>query len=202
VRVVETFTEAAETWGYPEIVLSDNGAVFTAAYRNGVGAFEAALLRWGIAFRHSRPYHPQTCGKVERFHQTMKKYLERQDPAVTLRRLQAQLDTFVTYYNEVRPHRAIGRRTPAEVFAARVMAAPRLPPIDVENHRVRQDKVDTGGTVTVRYLGKLRHLGIGRAHKGTRVLLFVAGADVRVVTLDGELLRTFTIDPTKDYQGQ
>ena len=73
---------------------------------------------------------------------------------------------------------------------------------EVENHRVRQDVVDEGGTVTLRYVGKLRHLGVGRAHKGTRVLLFVAGADVRVVTLDGELLRTFTIDPTKDYQGQ
>jgi transposase InsO family protein len=200
--VVEAFQSAAATWGYPETVLSDNGAVFTAAYRGGVGALEAALLGLGIAFRHSRPYHPQTCGKVERFHQTLKKYLAHQDPPVTLRQLQRQLDTFVAYYNEVRPHRAIGRRTPVEAFGARVKATPSLAPVNVENHRVRQDVVDASGTITLRYLGKLRHLGVGRAHKGTRVLLFVAGADVRVVTLDGELLHTFTIDPTKDYQSQ
>jgi transposase-like protein len=94
------------------------------------------------------------------------------------------------------------RREGDSSLVARSKAFPRLAPIEVENHRVRQDVVDEGGTVTLRYLGKLRHLGVGRAHKGTRVLLFVAGADVRVVTLDGELLRTFTIDPTKDYQGQ
>lgn len=201
-KVVDTFTDAALTWGYPETVLSDNGAVFTAAYRGGVGAFEAALLGLGILLRHSRPYHPQTCGKVERFHQTMKLYLQRQDPPVSIRQLQAQLDTFATYYNEVRPHRAIGRRTPAAVFAARVKASPKLPPIDIEGYRVRQDVVDPGGTVTLRYLGKLRHLGLGRAHAGARVLLLVAGADVRVLTLDGTVIQRMTIDPSRDYQRQ
>ena len=67
---------------------------------------QTELLALGIEFRHSRPYHPQTCGKVERFHQTMKAFLARQPPAGSIAELQAQVDRFVAYYNEVRPHRA------------------------------------------------------------------------------------------------
>ena len=94
-------------------MLTDNGGVFTAAYRHGTGAMQHELTTLGIAFKHSRPYHPQTCGKVERFHQTEKKYLAKQDRPPTIRGLQAQLDDFADYYNNVRPHRAIGRRTEA-----------------------------------------------------------------------------------------
>ncbi len=150
---------------------------------------------------HSRPYHPQTCGKVERFHQTLKRYLARQRPAATVAELQAQLDHFRTYYNTSRPHRAIGRRTPARAFAARTKATPKLARLVVEgHHRVRRDRVDKAGRVTLRYRSKLLHIGIGRAHIGTRVLLLVNDLDVRVITEDGELLRHLTIDPTKDYQ--
>jgi hypothetical protein len=174
--------------------------VFTAAYRGGVAAMEAALLGLGILFVHSRPYHPQTCGKVERFHQTLKKYLDRQPKARTLRELQAQLDDFVTYYNEIRPHRAIGRRTPLQAFSARVKATPRLVPLDVENYRVRQDRVDKAGKVSLRYRSRLLHIGIGREHKGERVMLLVAGRNIRVVDADGVLICELTIDPERDYQ--
>jgi transposase InsO family protein len=200
-RVVEIFLAGCRAWGYPAALLSDNGAVFTAAYRGGVGALEARLLSLGIAFKHSRPYHPQTCGKVERFHQTLKRWLERQPEARTLAELQAQLDTFVAYYNEVRPHRAINRRTPVQAFKARVKARPRLAKLDVENYRVRQDRVDNSGKVTLRYHSKLLHIGVGRKHKGKRVILLVAGPKVRVVDADGVLLRELTLDPTKSYQG-
>jgi len=199
-RVVQVFTDAGSAWGYPEKVLSDNGAVFTAAYRGGVAAMEAALLGLGILFVRSRPYHPQTCGKVERFHQTLKKYLDRQPKARTLRELQAQLDDFVTYYNEIRPHRAIGRRTPLQAFSARVKATPRLVPLDVENYRVRQDRVDKAGKVSLRYRSRLLHIGIGREHKGERVMLLVAGRNIRVVDADGVLICELTIDPERDYQ--
>ena len=202
-KVLEVFQKASGTWGYPEKVLTDNGGIFTAAYRGGVAVLEASLLTLGIAFVHSRPYHPQTCGKVERFHQTMKKYLARRQPELmTKRQLQGELDRFVAYYNEVRPHRAIRRQTPRQAYGARVKATPSRPPIDIEGYRVRQDVIDKTGSVTLRYLGRLRHLGVGRGHKGTRVLMLVAGADVRVLDLDGRLLRAFTLDPTKDYQGQ
>ncbi len=198
--VVETFHMAAEDHGLPAAMLTDNGAIFTAESRHGRCAMENELARLGIAYKHSRPYHPQTCGKVARFHQTLKKHLARQPKAATLSELQAQLDRFRTYYNGVRPHRAIGRRTPAEAFGARTKAVPRLPPLVVEgHHRVRHDRVDKTGTVTLRYRSKLLHIGVGRAHAGTRVLLLVADLDVRIIT-DGELLRHLTLDPTKDYQ--
>src|SRR5437588_4513184 len=117
--VVATFYEAAAVWGFPASVLSDNGAVYTAAPRNGRCAFESELLSLGITYKHSRPYHPQTCGKVERFHQTLKKHLHSQPSADSLPELQDQIDRFIAYYNEVRPHRAIARRTPLAAYAAR-----------------------------------------------------------------------------------
>lgn len=117
--VVGSFHGAAGAHGFPASLLTDNGAVFTAAPRGGRCALELECARLGIRLIHSRPYHPQTCGKVERLHQTLKKFLLRQGPIATVAELQALLDTFRAYYNEVRPHRAIGRRTPAEAFAAR-----------------------------------------------------------------------------------
>jgi len=182
-------------------MLTDNGAIFTAESRHGRCAMENELARLGIAYKHSRPYHPQTCGKVERFHQTLKKHLARQPKPATLAELQSQLDRFRTYYNTVRPHRAVGRRTPAEAFAARTKATPKKPAITAEgHHRVRQDRIDKSGTVTLRYRSKLFHIGVGRVHAGVRVLLLVNDLDVRVITEDGELLRQLTLDPTKSYQ--
>ena len=68
---------------------------------------------------------------------------------------------------------------------------------------MRRDKVDNAGHVTLRYRSKLLHIGVGRAHIGTRVMLLVADRDVRVITEDGELLQHLTIDPpSKTYQPQ
>jgi transposase InsO family protein len=199
--VVRTLHRTAEKWGYPEAFLTDNGLIFTSQQVHGViGHLEMALLALGIRSKHSRPYHPQTCGKVERFHQTLKKYLAKQDPAVTKKQLQGQLDRFVEYYNTVRPHRAIGRRTPAEAFASREKSFPRGPKIDCAGYKVRHDKVDKTGSVTLRHQGRLHHIGIGRAYKGWRVILLVAGLEVRVVGFDGSPLQRLTLDPSKDYQ--
>jgi transposase InsO family protein len=198
--VVRTLHRSAQKWGYPEAFLTDNGAIFTASLRGGLGAMESELLSLGIASKHSRPYHPQTCGKVERFHQTLKKFLAKQDAPVTKKQLQAQLDRFVAYYNGVRPHRGIGRRTPAEVFAAREKAYPRGPRIDCIGYRVRHDRVSKTGNVTLRYRGRLHHIGVGAAYKRWRVILLVAGREVRILSLDGSPLRRLMLDPTKDYQ--
>ncbi len=201
--VVETFHQGAATWGLPASMLTDNGAVFTAEARNGACVMELELLALGIDFKHSRPYHPQTCGKVERFHQTLKKWLAKQRRAKTVEALQAQLDRFSTYYNTVRPHRALARRTPAEAFAARTKARPRRKGITVPaQHRVRRDRIDKTGKVTLRYRSKLLHLSVGRRMAGTRVMLLIADRDVRVINDDGELLAHFSIDPTKQYQTQ
>ena len=201
--VVETFHQGAAELGLPASMLTDNGAIFTAESRNGACAIELELLALGIDYKHSRPYHPQTCGKVERFHQTEKKWLTKQRPAKTVPGLQAQLDRFRTYYNTIRPHRAIDRRTPADAFAARTKATPRRRGITVPSqHRVRRDRIDKTGKVTLRYRSKLLHLGIGRRYAGTRVLILVAERDARVLNDNGELLAEFAINPAKTYQTQ
>jgi transposase InsO family protein len=200
VDVVTTFHQAAAGHGYPASVLSDNGAIFTAEARHGVCVMESELLALGIGFKHSRPYHPQTCGKVERFHQTMKKHLAAQRPVRSLPALQAQLDRFVNYYNTVRPHRALGRKTPATTFGARAKARPANTPLSVAPHcRIRQDKINAGN-VTLRYRSRLYHVGVGRGHEGTRVLVLIADRDIRVLTTNGELLRHLTLDPNHLYQ--
>ena len=199
--VVRALHRAAARWGYPERFLTDNGLIFSTERRHQMaGALEVELLGLGIRPTHARPYHPQTCGKVERFHQTLKKYLAKQEPAATRRQLQAQLDTFVTYYNEVRPHRAIGRRTPAEAFLSRERAYPQGPRIDCSGYKVRHDKIDRKGAVTLRYKGRLHHIGIGAAYSGWRVVMLVADRDVQVIGIDGSPLRHLVLDPTRNYQ--
>ncbi len=196
---VHVLHSASNTFGLPASLLSDNAAVFTGRSRRGKVLLELELERLGIVFKHSTPYHPQTCGKVERFHQTVKRFLSKQAPARSLTELQFQLDAFRDYYNNRRPHRALGRQTPIAVFSSRLKAKPVAQPAAVD-HRVRRDKIDPFGKVTLRYLGKLRHIPVGVEHKNRKVRLLVAGADVRIITDDGELIRALTIDPTRNYQ--
>ena len=95
----------------------------------------------------------------------------------------------------------MSRRTPAEAYAARVKAAPPAPPAAPFLHyRIRNDRVDATGKITLRYGGRLRHLAVGRAHKGARVLVLVADRDVRILSTNGELLSHVLIDPTRSYQ--
>jgi transposase InsO family protein len=195
--VVESFHKAAQLHGLPYSLLSDNGAVFTGSSRRG--KFESELERLGVIFKNSRPYHPQTCGKIERLHQTLKRYLAKQPPASTLSELQAQLDTFAHYYNDIRPHRALQGRTPLQAYSARIKARPAGQPADT-HFRIRQDKVDKTGRVTLRYDSRLYHIGIGRAHKGRPVKLLIADQQIRVIDLHGQLIRELTLDPTRDYQ--
>jgi transposase InsO family protein len=200
--VVDVFEKAAETWGYPASVLSDNGAIYTATYRNGRCAMESLLLSLGIAYKHSRPYHPQTCGKVERFHQTLKSFLVKQPPAADIIELQGQLERFIAYYNDVRPHRARDRMTPRAAFDARDKARPIGPKISIDaGVRVRHDIIDKTGVITLRHRSKLHHIRIGAAHKYKRVIVLVDGLDIRVIDEHGEVLRRLKLDPSKDYQG-
>lgn len=157
----------------------------------------------GLRPRSKRPHSSPTRvpASIEDEIVALRKELAKQRRARTITQLQSQLDRFRSYYNEVRPHRALGRRTPAQAFAARTKATPRKPGLVVPaQHRVRRDRVDSGGNVTLRYQSRLRHLGIGRRYAGTRVMLLVADRDIRVIADNGELLAEFTIDPTKDYQ--
>ena len=197
--VVESFHEAADLHGLPFSLLSDNAAVFVGSFRQGKVLLESELERLGVQFKNSRPYHPQTCGKVERLHQTLKRYLARQTPAQTLAELQRQLDAFRHYYNHIRPHRALSGRTPLQAYSARVKAGP-SGSLAQTHFRVRSDKVDAQGKVSLRYMSRLHHIGLGRAHKGRAVKLLVVDRNVRVIDANGELIRELTLDPNRDYQ--
>src|SRR5712692_4482230 len=199
--VVDVFGQAAGGYGLPASVLTDNGAVFSGASRGGTVLWESELGRLGIRVVHSTPYHPQTCGKVERFHQTVKRYLAKQTPARSIAHLQAQLDAFRAYYNQRRPHRALAGRTPLVAWSTRIKARPTELPETVTDFRVRNDKVDSCGRVTLRYLSQLRHIYIGRAHKGATIRLLIAGPNVRIIRADGQLLRALTLDPSRRYFG-
>lgn len=119
----------------------------------------------------------------------------------TLSELQEQLDAFARYYNTTRPHRALGGRTPLQAYRARVKARPAAAPSADAHFRVREDRVDDSGTVTLRHDSRLHHIGIGRAHKGRAIKLLVADRDIRVLDArTGELIRWLTLDPSRDYQ--
>jgi len=197
------FTAATSIYGDPAGLLSDNGAVFTGVPRRGGRvALESTCCARGIRFAHSRAYHPQTCGKVERFHQTLKKWLDRQRRPVNVAQLQRLLDHFRDYYNTTRPHRALGRQTPTQAYAARPAAVPTATPIATGHYRVRHDRVDRAGVITLRHNSRLHHIGIGRRHAGTRILVLVRDLYVRIIDTDGNLMRELTLDPTRDYQPQ
>ncbi|KUH86103.1 MULTISPECIES: IS481 family transposase [unclassified Mycobacterium] len=199
--VVDTVTAAITQWGTPAGALTDNGAIFTAKQRGaGRTALEIMLGELGIKYSRSRPYHPQTCGKVERFHQTLKKHLRALPPAATIDELQYQIDDFLDYYNTVRSHRALGRRTPLEAFNDRPKAFPsgyQIPP----HYRVRHDRIDAGGVITIRYNSRLHHIGLSKHLRGTKVTVLINDRDIRVLHRDtGQLIRKLTLDPTRDYQ--
>jgi transposase InsO family protein len=197
--VVQAFYQATDKYGLPASLLSDNAAVFTGRTRRGKVILELELERLGIQVKHSSPNHPQTCGKVERFHQTLKHFLAHQPAAASLAELQFQLDSLAEYYNTRRPHRSLGRQTPLAAFTARIKAKPADSPAPVD-HRIRHDKVDSFGKLTIRYLGRLRHIAVGAVHRNRKVTMLVAGPEVRIVTEDGELLRALTLDASRAYQ--
>jgi transposase InsO family protein len=205
--VLAAFRAACAEHGVPASTLTDNGTVYTARFAAGGGhggrnAFEHELRRLGVRQKNGKPNHPQTQGKIERLWQTLRRWLAAQprQPA-DLTQLQALLDTFTSYYNTQRPHRSLPHRaTPATAYAARPKATPRSRGTSTCD-RVRADRVDTDGKLTLRHAGRLYHIGIGRTHARTRVLMLVQDLDIRIINAaTGELLRQLTLDPTRNYQ--
>ena len=204
--VTATFRTTLAAHGIPASTLTDNGMVYTvrlAGGRGGRNTFEHELRRLHVVQKNSRPAHPTTCGKVERFQQTMKKWLGAQptQPA-TINELQVLIDAFVDEYNHRRPHRSLPHRaTPA----ARYDSMPKALPgdsRDPDTHgRIRHDRVDKAGSVTLRHGGRLHHIGVGRTYAGTCVILLVQDLNIRVVNpITGELLRELILNPHIDYQ--
>jgi transposase InsO family protein len=206
--VKASFRETAAQHGIPASTLTDNGMVYTVRLagigrQGGRNGFEQQLRTWNVVQKNSRPGHPTTCGKAERFQQTMKKWLRAQptQPS-TIVELQALLNTFIDEYNHRRPHRSLPHRaTPAALYDTIPKALPGGTR-DADSHdRIRHDRVDKAGSVTLRINSRLHHIGIGRTYKGTCVILLVHDLQIRVVNaLTGELLRELTLDPDRDYQ--
>ena len=165
--VREAFLATVRAHGAPASTLTDNGLVFTTRLAGGKGgrnAFETELRRLGVLQKNSRPNHPTTCGKIERLHQTLKRWLaaQRRQPS-TLSGLQRQLDRFVEDYNARRPHSSLRPpQPPLEAYVARPKATPGDRDGDV-HLRVRHDRVDRGGKVTLRIDGQLHSIGVGQA---------------------------------------
>jgi transposase InsO family protein len=206
--VVTAFRQTVADQDIPASVLSDNGMVFTTRFAGGragrdtINGFQAALRDLGVVQKHSKPNHPTTCGKVERFHQTLKKWLTAQpQQPQTVAELQALCNTFIAYYNNCRPHRSLNRRTPSAAYQARPKAAPQVSTKTEPQPRLRHDVIDTSGKLSLRHSGRLHHIGVGRTHTGTDVMLLVQDLHVRVIhAATGELLRDLVLDPRKDYQ--
>jgi transposase InsO family protein len=197
--VVATFLDTIDAFGTPASTLTDNGRVYTARFGGGRNAFEYLLPILGVRQKNGSPGHPQTQGKIERFHQTLQRWLRARAPATTLSQLQRQLDQFRDHYNERRPHRALERRTPANAYQATPKALPaqaRAP----GHYRLRYDRVDIDGKMSFRRGGRMHHLGIGAAHKHQRVLALADDHQVTVILLEtGEVIATNDIQPEKTY---
>jgi transposase InsO family protein len=201
--VVDTFRQAAADQGLPASVLTDNALVYTTRFAGGRGGrnpLETVLAELGITQKNSRPNHPTTCGKVERFQQTLKRWLRKQPPPETITELQALLDNFIDTYNHCRPHSSLGRRTPAVVYRLLPKTGPAATGAGT-HHRLRHDRIDKTGAISLRRAGRLHHIGIGRGHAGQPVLMLIDDLDIRVIeTTTGEVLRHLTLDPTRNYQ--
>jgi len=204
--VLATFRKTAATYGFPASTLTDNGRVFTVRLFSGTPGrnhLEHALREHNITQKNGKPNHPQTQGKVERFQQTLKKWLHAQPvQPTTLAELQALLNEFVEVYNTQRPHRSLPHRaTPATIYTSLPKATPSKDRTADTHDRVRHDKIDKAGSVTLRIAGRLRHIGVGRTYARTDVILLVQDLHVTVVhAATGEILRDLIIDPRKDYQ--
>lgn len=204
--VLKTFREAAHQHGYPQSTLTDNAMVYTVRFATGKGGrnhLEHELHRLAITQKNGRPNHPTTQGKVERFQATMKKWLTAQPNQPTnIIELQALIDEFIDEYNNRRPHRSLPHHaTPATSYQARPKAAPAGDRSTHSHDRVRTDRIDKTGRVTLRYAGKLYKIGVGRAHARTPVTMLIQDRDIRIINAaTGEVLRELTLDPTRTYQ--
>jgi transposase InsO family protein len=197
--VVDTFIHNINNYDAPASTLTDNGSVYTSRFTGGRNAFEYLLHLLRIQQKNGRANHPQTQGKIERFHQTLKKWLARQPTAATLADLQTQLDTFQRIYNTRRPHRALGGQTPQIAYQATPKATPRGSKAG-EHFRIRLDHVDAGGGISLRRAGRMHHLGVGIRHHGAPVLILIDTSTATVThRTTGEILSRHDIDPHRTY---
>jgi len=195
---VDAAEHATRDHGAPALWLTDNGLAFTAERAQpgkGISSFTRTILSFGTRLIHSSPYHPQTCGKIERHHQTLKKWLRAQPRATTLAALQTQLDEYRCYYNHRRHSALPERMTPAEVWAtAKNLGAPTSPPrqVDATLHRCKVGKKGDVGVAS-------HYMHLGRAWAGTTITAIRDGNRITAYDPDGNALGHATLDPEKKW---
>lgn len=113
--VMQSMEQVFREYGLPNAILSDNGAQF-AGFRGGYTQFERWLMDLDVLPIHGRPFHPQTQGKIERFHRTMKNELLKRTAFIDLADANKHLNEWRVKYNEVRPHEALNMLCPADVY--------------------------------------------------------------------------------------
>jgi transposase InsO family protein len=200
-HVIDTFAHTLNIFGPPAETLTDNGSVYTSRFTGGKNAFEYLLATLGINQKNGHPGHPQTQGKIERFHQTLKKWLRRQPQADTINGLQHQLDAFRTIYNQQRPHRSLNGKTPEQAYLATIKATPVNNNSDNAHYRIRIDAIDKFGKLTLRRAGRFHHLGVGITHARKRVLIIIKDLNVTVTDQKtAEILGEYQINPEHNYQ--
>jgi len=155
-----TFCQASQQWGLPAGVLSDNGLCFSGKLRGFEVLFEAKLRDAGIRPFTGRPYHPQTTGKVERFQQTLKKWLRKQPVAKAIAELQSQHDEFYEIYNFQRPHQGIGRKIPIDRFNASSPSGPAGAPLPHPSWPNRPRHLTVNKTGNIRVDSYIINIGI------------------------------------------
>jgi transposase InsO family protein len=198
--VVAVFLGLIEQYGPPASTLTDNGSVYTSRFTGGRNAFEYVVAILGVRQKNGAPGHPQTQGKTERFHQTLQRWLRARPPAPSTAQLQRQLDQFREHYNEQRPHRALHRRTPGDAYRATPKAAPATNGHAQGHYRLRYDRLDTKGKMSLRRAGRMHHLGVGTPHARKRVLAFADDHQITVAELTtGQVLSQHLIEPNKTY---
>jgi putative transposase len=193
---VAAITAAAAAHGAPGIVLCDNGTAFSGGRARGQGAFTRTVTAMGTRLIHSSPYHPQTCGKVERHHQTLKRWLAPPPPPATLPALQHLLDDYRGYYNTRRHHTTLGA-TPRHAWdTAPAHGGPgHLPAQD--DATIHHLTVTANGTIK---LGNHKiSLGTHRARQ--RITAIRDHDRVTCYTPDGTPIGHIHLNHDKTYQG-
>jgi transposase InsO family protein len=193
----EVFDAAVAELGLPESVLCDNGAIFTGRVKHCVNLFERHVWAHGVYTLNGRVRHPQTQGKVERYHRTLNEWIDDHGPFDTIGPLNASLLVFRHHYDHERPHQGDGMddRTPAEMFAAADKATPN-PTLAAQRCR-RETVRRTTSTGNVGY-GEWT-IGIGRAWSRTQVRIIDYGTTIEIYSVDNDLIRTVKPDHTRTY---
>lgn len=192
-----TFCQGAQSWGLPAGTLSDNGLCFSGKLRHVEVFFEAKLRDAGVRPITSRPFHPQTAGKVERYQQTLKKWLRKQPLAADIDESQDQLDTFTGIYNSERPHQGIDRQIPIDRWRASPAAGPASEALAHPDWSSTTRHCVVGKTGCVQVDRYLIHVGVEHQGRGVLVLTDKAWASIFI---NDELIRHLKLDNTRRYQ--